>query len=69
MEEKFMFERFKSRVKYEIKESVGPLGIRHYQALMRKCKKMEIMKRSLQNRGAVGGPMRSHVEIELYSYR
>lgn len=33
--------RFKSGLKYEIKEVVGPMEIRQYQVLVDKCNKVE----------------------------
>ncbi|XP_012567426.1 uncharacterized protein [Cicer arietinum] len=58
IDEEYMCERFESGLRYEIKELVGPLEIRQYQVLVEKCKKMEQMKQSRLNRGAIGGPIR-----------
>ncbi|XP_004514419.1 uncharacterized protein [Cicer arietinum] len=48
---------FENGLRYEIKELVGPLEICQYQVLVEKCKKVEQMKQSLLNRGAVSGPI------------
>ncbi|XP_027189384.1 uncharacterized protein [Cicer arietinum] len=58
IDEEYMCERFESGLRYEIKELVGPLEIRQYQVLVEKCKKVEQMKQSRMNRGAIGGPIR-----------
>ncbi|XP_012575317.1 uncharacterized protein [Cicer arietinum] len=57
IDEEYMCERFESALRYEIKELVGPLEIRQYQVLVEKCKKVEQMKQSRLNRGAIGGPI------------
>ncbi|MCH90386.1 TIR-NBS-LRR resistance protein, partial [Trifolium medium] len=58
VDEDYKCERFENGLRYEIRESVEPLEIRQFQALVEKCKKVERMKRERMNRGATGGPSR-----------
>lgn len=67
VDEDYKCERFENGLRYEIKESVEPLEIRQFQALVEKCKKVERMKRGRVNRGATGGPSRPRVESKHYS--
>jgi hypothetical protein len=52
VDEDYKCERFENGLKYEIKESVEPLEIRQFQALVEKCNKLERMKRGRMNRGS-----------------
>jgi hypothetical protein len=67
VDEDYKCERFENGLRYEIKESVEPLEIRQFQALVEKCKKVERMKRGRVNREATGGPSRPRVESKRYS--
>ncbi|CAJ2661835.1 unnamed protein product [Trifolium pratense] len=58
VDEDYKCERFEIGLRYEIRESVEPLEIRQFQALVEKCKKVERMKRERMNRGSSGGPSR-----------
>ncbi|GAU51685.1 hypothetical protein TSUD_414990 [Trifolium subterraneum] len=58
VDEDYKCERFENGLRYEIKESVEPLEIRQFQALVEKCKKVELLKRGRMNRRAEGGPSR-----------
>jgi len=69
VDEDYQCERFKHGLRYEIKETVAPLEIRQFQALVEKFKKVELLKRGRLNRGVVGGLERSQViYIEPYLY-
>ncbi|KAI5430829.1 hypothetical protein KIW84_035091 [Lathyrus oleraceus] len=54
-------------LRYEIKESVKPLEIRQFQALVEKCKKVERMKQGRMHKGVAGGLSRTQVEKKSYS--
>ncbi|KAI5418994.1 hypothetical protein KIW84_043274 [Lathyrus oleraceus] len=58
MDENYKCERFEQGLRYEIKESVEPLEIHQFQALVEKCKKVEQMKQGRLHRGVAGGPSR-----------
>ncbi|XP_045831608.1 replication protein A 70 kDa DNA-binding subunit C-like [Trifolium pratense] len=58
VDEDYKCERFEDGLLYEIRESVEPLEIRQFQALVEKSKKVERMKRGRTNRGATAGPSR-----------
>ncbi|XP_004515631.1 uncharacterized protein [Cicer arietinum] len=56
-----MCHRFQDVLKYEIQDSLLPLGITHFQPLVEKCREVEAMKNCMRNRGGTsnhGGPTR-----------
>ncbi|XP_004514782.1 uncharacterized protein [Cicer arietinum] len=59
VDEKIMCHCFQNGLKYEIKDSVLPLGIQRFQVLVEKCIEIEYMKNKRANRGgnfSFGGP-------------
>ncbi|XP_073219895.1 uncharacterized protein [Cicer arietinum] len=61
VDEQFMCHCFQNGLKYEIQDSVLPLGIQHFQVLVEKCREIEDMKNNRANRGgsfSSGGPSR-----------
>lgn len=67
VDENYKCKRFKQGLRYEIKESVEPLEIRWFQALVEKCKKVEKMKQGRLHRGVAGGLSRPQVKKKCYS--
>lgn len=59
VDEAYLCTRFINGLRYEIEESVRPLGIRQFQPLVEKCREIEIMKNKRANRENTRGPMRS----------
>lgn len=55
VDENYKCERFEQGLRYEIKESMEPLEIRQFQALVEKCKKVERMKQGRLHKGVAGG--------------
>nr|XP_004515606.1 uncharacterized protein LOC101495319 [Cicer arietinum] len=61
IDEDFMCHRFQDVLKYEIQDSVLPLGMTRFQPLVEKCREVEAMKNHRLNRGGTsnhGGPTR-----------
>ena len=56
-DERWMSNMFERGLRYEIKESVLPLGLRQFQPLVEKCIQVENMKRARARRNETGGPM------------
>ncbi|MCH91253.1 TIR-NBS-LRR resistance protein [Trifolium medium] len=59
----YMCHRFQDGLKYEIQDSVMPLGIQQFHPLVEKCRDIETMKNRRLNRGNnsnSGGPIRSN---------
>ncbi|XP_058784341.1 uncharacterized protein LOC131659123 [Vicia villosa] len=64
-DEAYMCHRFQEGLKYELQDSVVPLGIQRFQPLVEKCREVEEMKNKGTNRGAVqnsGGPNRQNFQ-------
>src|ERR1044072_4455206 len=59
MDETYLCSRFVDALRYEIEESVRPLGIRQFQLLVEKCREIEMMKNKMNNRPASGGPVKT----------
>ncbi|XP_004516426.1 uncharacterized protein [Cicer arietinum] len=51
VDEQFMCHRFQKGLKFEIQDSVLPLGIQRFQVLVEKCREVEDMKNKRANRG------------------
>ena len=60
VDEGYMCHRFMEGLRYEIQDSVLPLGIQQFQPLVEKCREVEAMKNRRLNRGGgnSGGPIR-----------
>ncbi|XP_057453581.1 uncharacterized protein LOC130745385 [Lotus japonicus] len=59
VDEPYMCKRFVWGLRDDIEDSVRPLGIVRFQALVEKATEVELMKNKRLNRDVVGGPMRS----------
>ncbi|KAK2436721.1 hypothetical protein QL285_021693 [Trifolium repens] len=61
VDETYMCRRFQDGLRYELQDSVIPLGIRNFQVLVEKCQEIEDMKNKRVNRNVnstAGGPSR-----------
>ncbi|KAK2436154.1 cleavage and polyadenylation specificity factor subunit [Trifolium repens] len=61
VDETYMCRRFQDGLRYELQDSVIPLGIRNFQVLVEKCQEIEDMKNKRVNRNVnstSGGPSR-----------
>ncbi|XP_057439895.1 uncharacterized protein LOC130731637, partial [Lotus japonicus] len=59
VDEPYMCKRFVRGLRPDIEDSVRPLGIMRFQALVEKATEVELMKNRRYNRAGTGGPVRS----------
>ncbi|KAK2443367.1 hypothetical protein QL285_014479 [Trifolium repens] len=63
IDEDYMCRRFQDGLRYELQDSVVPLGIRQFQVLVEKCQEVEDMRNKRVNRqggSSAGGPSRTN---------
>ncbi|KAK2403361.1 hypothetical protein QL285_052808 [Trifolium repens] len=63
IDEDYMCRRFQDGLRYELQDSVVPLGIRQFQVLVEKCQEVEDMRNkrvNLQGGSSAGGPSRTN---------
>jgi hypothetical protein len=61
VDESYLCERFLGGLRYDIEESVRPLGIRKFQPLVEKSREVEVMKNMRVGKQGVGGSIKTKI--------
>src|ERR1044072_8365156 len=69
VDESYMCERFLGGLRYDIEESVRPLGIRDFQPLVEKSREVETMKNRGSGKQNAGGPVKMKTSQPGGSYQ